>query len=123
MSSTSDATALVAGVAAWAAVIPLVKLAGPVVANGSTGTKVALFAALVGFSATTTPIMSRVLGWRTSNEKVRGIALALGAAQVADGLAHFFYPTIYSPDARVAVGAAGAIFAAAGALGIFSAHA
>lgn len=77
----------------------------------------------VGLAAVTTPVLGYLLGWRTREERVRGIAIALGTAQTIDGLVHFFYPTLYAADPRVGIGAAGNIFLGAGLLGIFSAYA
>jgi hypothetical protein len=53
---------------------------------------------------------------------VRGVALALGVAQVTDGLMHMFYPSFYSSDRDVGIACASNIFLGAGLLGIFSAY-
>lgn len=117
-----DLKALVAGAVAWLLVIPAVKLAGSVVAEGGVGTKLGMVAVGAGISVTTTPILSRLLGWTTRADRVRGIALALGAAQTIDGLVHFFAPDFYASDPRVGLASAGNIFLGAGLLGIFSVY-
>lgn len=121
--AANDGVALVAGAVAWGAAVPIVKAAGPVVARGSTAAKCGMLVVCLGIAAATTPLLSKALGWQTRAERVRGVALALGAAQTIDGLVHFFKPGFYSADSAVAVGAAGSIFAGAGLLGIFSAYA
>jgi hypothetical protein len=120
---SGDARALIAGAAGWAAAAPLVRAVGPVVADGSPAAKAVVLALAAGISALTTPLLARLLGWRSAHERVRGIALALGAAQCIDGLVHFYWPGFYSANPRVALGASGSVFAAAGLLGIFSAYA
>ena len=117
----ADLKALAAGAAAWAAAVPIVKLVGPTVASGKPAAKAGILLLCLGISAATTPLLARVLGWRSPSERVRGIALALGMAQCVDGLVHFVAPTFYSNDAHAALGSAGAVFFAAGTLGIFSA--
>lgn len=118
-----DGRALVAGAAAWAAAAPLVRAVGPVVARGSPAAKAGVLALAAGISVLTTPLLARLLGWRTPPERVRGVALALGVAQCIDGLVHFYWPRFYSADAAAALGSSGAVFAAAGVLGICSAYA
>jgi len=66
--------------------------------------------------------MGYILGWKTQPERVRGIALALGTAQVLDGLVHFFKPNFYSSDHEESLASAGNIFFGAGMLGILSAY-
>ena len=118
-----DVKLLVVGAAAWAAAVPLVKFAGPIVANGGPAAKIGMVAFGVGLAACTTPLLSYVLGWRSREERTRGIAIALGTAQTIDGVVHFCWPSFYSTDPRVGLGAAGNIFLGAGLLGIFSAYA
>ena len=61
-----------------------------------------------------------MLGWKTSEEKTRGIALALGTAQILDGIVHLTYPNVYSDDQTEAIASAGNIFLVAGMLGVLS---
>jgi hypothetical protein len=77
----------------------------------------------VGIAYGTTPLLSCLMGWKTSERKVRGIALALGTACVLDGLVHIFLPTFYSKSYEEGIGCAGNIFLVAGLTGIFSAYA
>lgn len=116
----NDVKALAVGAAAWASVIPVVQLAGPVVARGGTGTKVTMLAVGLGIAVATTPVLSYLMGWKTRPDRIRGVALALGTAQVIDGLVHFFRPSFYASDKSDALGAAGNVFFGAGALGILS---
>ena len=116
-----DMKALAAGVMAWTVAIPAVKIAGNGVAsNEGYFAKIVALGVGAGIAACTTPLLGSMMGWRTSNERVRGIALALGAAQVVDGLVHLFNPTFYNNDHRVGIACAGNIFYGAGLLGIFS---
>jgi len=115
-----DLKSLAVGVVAWTAVIPAVKAVGSFCANGGTKEKLIAVALGVAVAASTTPILSRLLGWRTREQRVRGIALALGAAQTIDGLTHIFNPTFYSANAGSAISSAGNIFLGAGLLGIAS---
>ena len=124
MLSTDDMFTMALGAGAWAVAIPAVKIAGTSVANEPTGentTKVLACVVGVGIAYITTPLLSYIRNWKTSNEKVRGIALALGTAQVVDGLCHMFYPTFYTNDPSTGLACAGNIFYGAGLLGIFSA--
>ena len=114
--------ALAAGAGAWAVAVPLVRAVGPIIARGSPAAKGGVVLMCVAIAAATTPLLARILGWRTPHERVRGVALGLGMAQLLDGAVHTLRPTLYSEDARAALGGAGAIFTAAGALGIFSAY-
>eukprot|EP01039_Chlorochromonas_danica_P019199 gene19199-23212_t len=66
--------------------------------------------------------MSYLMGWKTREAKIRGIALALGTAQTLDGVVHMLYPHFYSTIPSVALAAAGNIFWGAGLLGIFSVY-
>ena len=116
----TDVKSIGVGVLAWAAAVPVVFLAGPVVAKGGTGTKLGMLGVGLGIAVATTPLLSYLLGWNSRSDRVRGIALALGTAQVIDGLIFFFRPDFYSPDKGVALAAAGNIFFGAGALGILS---
>jgi hypothetical protein len=118
----SDATTFALGAVAWAAAIPAVQWAGPLVANGGTTGKIIALVVGTAIAASTTPLLARLMGWRTSQERVRGIALALGVAQVLDGLLHFFNPEFYATNHAVGLAAAGNIFLGAGLLGIFSAY-
>jgi type IV secretory pathway VirB2 component (pilin) len=119
----NDLVTMVAGGAAWTCAIPAVQLAGRSVAKGGTGTKVAAVVAGVIIAYGTTPLLSYLMSWKTAETKVRGIALALGTAQVIDGLVHIFMPTFYSKSHPVGIGCAGNIFLGAGLLGIFSSYA
>eukprot|EP01033_Poteriospumella_lacustris_P009941 gene9941-7116_t len=120
--NTQDLTSLGAGVAIWASVIPVVKYAGQVcVDKGNTGKNLFLLIG-VGIAAVTTPAMSYLMGWKTREAKIRGIALALGTAQTLDGVVHMLYPHFYSTIPSVALAAAGNIFWGAGLLGIFSVY-
>jgi hypothetical protein len=119
-----DVMTLIAGAAGWTCAIPAVQATGLAVANSdSIGTKMAVILVGVGIAYGTTPLVSYVMGWNTSERKVRGIALALGTAQVIDGLVHIFQPTFYSKSYHEGIGCAGNIFLGAGLLGIFSAYA
>jgi hypothetical protein len=123
MANSFDAKALVSGALAWAAAIPAVMLVGPKTAESSaTSNKVLALALGVGISAATTPLLSYVLNWRTREEKVRGIALALGTAQVLDGIVHIAHPKFYANDAGEGLACAGNIFWGAGLLGILSCY-
>lgn len=117
----NDFLTMAAGALAWGCAIPAVKFAGKSVANRG-HTPIALVAGL-SIAYGTTPLMAYVLNWGTSEHKVRGIALALGTAQVLDGLMHIFLPTFYSKNHNEGIASAGSIFFAAGLLGIFSAYA
>jgi hypothetical protein len=121
MLTARDSVSLAAGAAAWAAAVPLVRAVGPVVANGGARTRGGVLLLALAIGAGTTPLLARLLGWKSSAERVRGVALALGAAQTLDGVVHLFAPTFYSAKHSEALGAAGSIFSAAGLLGIFSA--
>ena len=55
-------------------------------------------------------------------ERVRGIALALGAAQAIDGLVLVFVPRFYGADADASLGACSSIFLTAGLTGLASAY-
>jgi hypothetical protein len=119
-----DIMTVIAGAAGWTCAIPAVKVAGRAVANSdSFGTKVAAILVGVGIAYGTTPLMSHIMDWKTPERKVRGIALALGTAQLIDGLVHIFLPTFYSKSYEEGIGCAGNIFLGAGLLGIFSVYA
>ena len=120
--AANDAVALAAGAAAWALAVPVVKLVGPAVATGGPRARIATVLLALGISAVTTPLLSRLLGWTRREQRVRGIALALGAAQTIDGAIHIFSPSFYSTNGAAALGSAGAIFSAAGFLGILSVY-
>ncbi len=120
----SDLKAVAAGAVAWAAFIPVVSVIGPVTAGKVKPlTFAAVFGLHLGIAYATTPVMAALLGWKTSEEKVRGIAIGLGVAQVLDGVAHILFPKIYNNDSNVALSGAGNIFLGAGLLGLFSAYA
>ena len=119
-----DIKTMVLGAIGWTVAIPAVKIAGSAVATpSSNGNKIMAVLVGIGIAASTTPILSFVRGWKTPTEKVRGVALALGTAQVIDGLVHIFMPNFYDQNLNVSVGCAGNIFFGAGLLGIFSAYA
>ncbi len=121
-SNAEDLKSAVAGAAAWALAIVPVKLVGAATTASSPVTNKLLALALgAGISAATTPLLSAVLGWKTSNDKVRGVAIALGVAQTLDGVVHIFAPNFYSDDPAVALAGAGNVFYGAGILGILSA--
>ena len=124
MTTTSDIKSVVAGAVVWAVAIPAVKLVGQATAGDAAllNKGVALILG-AGIAAATTPLMSKILSWKNRNERVRGIALALGAAQTLDGLVHIFWPKFYSDDGSVGLACAGNIFYGAGLLGILSAYA
>lgn len=123
MSSKNDGIALLAGAGAWTAVIPLVKYAGEACTNGGANTKIFFLAFGVGLAWVTTPLLSYILGWKTRDARIRGIALSLGMAQTLDGIVHLLYPDFYSANASFAISSAGNIFWGAGLLGIFSVYA
>ena len=72
---SSDLTTMIAGATAWAMAIPAVKFAGNAVATGGNGSKALALVVGVGIAWSTTPLMSMLMGWKTPNQKVRGIAL------------------------------------------------
>eukprot|EP00750_Incisomonas_marina_P026512 INCI5917.6.p1 GENE.INCI5917.6~~INCI5917.6.p1 ORF type:complete len:124 (-),score=24.20 INCI5917.6:173-544(-) len=118
-----DAKALVVGVAAWTAAIPAVILAGRVTTPEASVTgKVIAVGFGVGLAAVTTPLLSYFCGWETRPQRVRGIALALGAAQTIDGVVHLAYPEFYSKVPAEAIASAGNVFFGAGLLGILSVY-
>jgi hypothetical protein len=135
--TVEDVKSIIAGMVAWLVAIPPVMIAGNAVSavvdptatttKGSDGRLVLNRAAAVvvgvGIAKVTTPALSYIMGWTTPSQKVRGIALALGAAQTLDGIVHLFYPTFYANDPTVGLACAGNIFLGAGLLGIFSAYA
>jgi len=123
--STSDLIALAAGAGRWKIAILAVKSVGVFIAQDGgekTENKAIAIVIGVGIAYMTTPLLSRCLGWKTPGEKVRGVALALGAAQVTDGLVHMFYPTFYLSDPNVGIACASNTFFGTGLLGIFSAY-
>jgi hypothetical protein len=120
---SSDLITVAAGAAAWSLAIVPVKSVGAFCANSDVVAN-KIFAMLlgVGIAYSTTPIMSFLLGWTTPYQKVRGVALALGAAQVTDGIIQMWIPTFYNSDPMVGILCASNIFYGAGLLGIFSAY-
>jgi drug/metabolite transporter (DMT)-like permease len=122
--SISDGKSAVAGAVFWAAAVPVVKFVGPLTAGKPTPLTLAAVGAFqVGLAYATTPVLSLLLGWKTRDDKVRGIAIGLGVAQALDGLCHLLAPRFYHEDADKAISCAGNIFLGAGLLGIFSAFA
>lgn len=119
---SKDFMAVVAGVLAWAVAIPAVQLAGNWIANGGTGSQIGALIFGVAIAAATTPLLSRILGWKTRDARIRGIALALGTAQTIDGLVYMFKPDFYSDQPAIGLASAGNIFFGAGLLGIFSVY-
>ncbi len=99
---------------------PLVSLAGQNCVEGGPKSQFLLLGFGIGLAAVTTPALSYLLGWKTREARIRGIALALGMAQTLDGIVHTFYPTFYSTTLNYALAGAGNIFWGAGLLGIFS---
>lgn len=66
------------GAVAWAMAIQPVKLVGRAVASERSDKYANKGMALVvglGIAYSTTPLLSKLLGWKTPSEKVRGIAL------------------------------------------------
>jgi hypothetical protein len=123
--SSFDAKALLAGGIAWVCVIPIVRGVGRYTGaqTNDQGTRKAIgMGAGVIVAAATTPFVGAVLGWETSEEKTRGIALALGVPQVIDGVVHLLFPNFYDKDDQVALQCAGHIFLGAGLLGILSCY-
>jgi len=116
-----DAKTLIAGAAAWACAVPVVRFAGPLIARGG-GPRLAALALCGAIALSTTPVVSYILGWRSRAERMRGIALALGAAQAIDGLVHVFVPRFYGADADASLGACSSIFLTAGLTGLASAY-
>lgn len=122
MSSSSDLLTLAAGAGAWSLAIVPVKWVGTFCAQGAGPTnKILAMTAVTILAYITTPLMSMLFGWKTPHQKVRGIALALGAAQVTDGIMQLWFPTFYNNDHRVGILSASNIFLGAGLTGIFSA--
>jgi hypothetical protein len=121
-SPQNDVVSLLTGAGAWAVAIPLVKYAADACANGGTDTKVLFLGIGVGIAWVTTPLLSSILGWRTRQARIRGIALALGMAQTLDGVVHLLYPNFYSASSSAAIAGAGNIFWGAGLLGILSVY-
>lgn len=125
--TVDDFKSLVAGVVAWVLAVPPVTVVGHAVVaindeQDKTANKIGALVVGVVVAGATTPLLSYVMGWKTPSQKVRGVALALGAAQTLDGLVHIFYPAFYAADPTVGLGCAGNIFWGAGLLGIFSAY-
>ncbi|KAL7560103.1 hypothetical protein ACA910_005359 [Epithemia clementina (nom. ined.)] len=123
---------MAAGATAWALAIPVVQIAGRGITPATmgagrggeilSGAKILALLVGMGVAYSTTPLLSALMGWKTPSEKVRGIALALGTAQVLDGLVHMLYPSFYDRNPNVGLACAGNIFYGAGLLGIFSAY-
>lgn len=118
-----DVSAIVAGAAVWALAIPLVRYAGPII-TGSGGARIGMLAVCAVIAAVTTPAMATVLGWRSRAQRIRGVALALGAAQTIDGLVFAFYPALYvaASNTEVLRGVGSGIMFTAGLTGIASAY-
>lgn len=118
-----DAVLFPLGGAAWLVAVPIVKFACKVSAGNEVGPKIATMALGALIAAVTTPVASMLVGWKSRDEKVRGIAIMLGVAQMIDGVVHLFFPAFYSSNTQQATAASGNIFFGAGALGIASAFA
>jgi len=120
-----DLASLGIGALAWASVIPLVSFAGEAIKrqNSSVGPKLLFLGVGAALALVTTPLLARILGWRTRHARVRGIALSLGTAQTLDGIVHMFFPQFYSNDPIAAHYASACVFFGAGTLGIASAFA
>jgi cytochrome c biogenesis protein CcdA len=127
-----DLSTMAVGALAWTAAIVPVKLAGSACAADDDAVVrrkgrdafnrgvCVLFG--IALAAVTTPALSYLCGWKTSHDRVRGIAIALGTAQTIDGLTHIFNPSFYATNKSVSIACAGNIFFGAGLLGIFSAY-
>lgn len=76
--SSNDLITMAVGASAWVLVIPAVRIAGRGVATGESMEKGLALLVGIGISYSTTPLLSKLLGWRTSNQKVRGVALVSG---------------------------------------------
>lgn len=87
---TRDIHAIIAGSVAWAAAVLPVMWVGPLTANGGNTGKVVALVVGVGIAAVTTPLVSSIMGWQTREQRIRGIALALGTAQTIDGIVSAF---------------------------------
>ena len=76
MDTSSDLLAMIAGATGWAVAIPAVQIAGNAVVTAPSANNKAL-ALLVGIGIAygTTPLLSKLLAWKTSTQKVRGVAL------------------------------------------------
>jgi hypothetical protein len=122
-SISSDLITIATGVAGWSLAIVPVKSVGAFCGGGDgPANKIFAMTLGVGIAYCTTPILSFVLGWTTPYQKVRGVALALGAAQVTDGVMQMWFPTFYNSDHGIGILCASNIFYGAGLLGIFSAY-
>jgi hypothetical protein len=123
--SSFDAKALLIGGIGWVGVIPLVRGIGRYTAartnNQDTRKAIGMGAGVI-IAAVTTPLISSVLGWETTEEKTRGIALGLGVAQLTDGVVHLLFPSFYDKDDQTAIQCAGHIFWGAGLVGILSCY-
>lgn len=71
----SDLTTIAAGATGWALAIPAAKIAGQGVAAGRPTNQVLALVVGVGIAYGTTPLLSKLLNWRTPGQKVRGVAL------------------------------------------------
>jgi hypothetical protein len=118
-SMRGDILAMVGGAVGWTAAILPVKWLGALVASG--GASVDMLAVVLGvlIAVATTPLVSFLMGWKTREARIRGVALALGMAQTIDAVVHLFFPTFYSSNPQVALACAGNILFGAGLLGIF----
>ena len=72
---SSDLTTCVVGAIGWALAIPAVKLAGSGVSSGVAAHKALAIAADIGIAYFTTPLLASLMGWKSPEEKVRGVAL------------------------------------------------
>ena len=113
---------IIAGAAAWTAAVVPVQIVGRAVATGGTGTKIQALVGGIGIAAGTTPLLAYIMNWKTQYARVRGVAIALGTAQIIDGLVHLFVPHFYDENHRIGIMCAANIFFGAGTLGLFSAY-
>ena len=119
---TDDLKTVAAGVVAWTAAIIPVSMAGKIVSEGGTGTKILALVLGTGIAAGTTPLLAYFMDWKSQYARVRGIAIALGTAQTIDGLVHLFLPHFYNENHYTGIMCSANIFFGAGLLGIFSAY-
>ena len=68
------------------------------------------YASLLPSSYLVIYLNKRMFNWQTRQQVTRGITIGTTTALFLDGLAHGFFPSIYSNDPTVAVRGAGAIF-------------
>lgn len=117
---SNDATSAGFGVLGWAVAVPVVRLAGEISKSHGDSAKWGVLGLGFSISLFTTPLGGSLLGWKTQDSRIRGIAIALGTAQMIDGVVHMFYPDFYSADPTEARASSAAIFFGAGCLGVLS---